>query len=264
MLLSMRPGRLRHYVIAARDLEAVCNQIYSALDLEPTPKSDGPEPTLAFGFRTHMMRIGTTMLELVSPIREKHQLQDFFVERGGDGGEGPLKGDEGVFGDEDAGREGREAARLRAAEADGEHRIAFAIDFAVSALRIAEPMMPDSLRTPVLVGIGVEKALGIGGPDQAVAPVLDDVGKLRAGYEIADFQHVAFGAVGVDRIGEELVIRAVCLGAEIPVRLAVGLRIAVEQDLLLSPAARAPAEPRILPAFDEVRVVVERTVGRRH
>lgn len=47
---SMRPSRLRHYVIAARDLEAVCNQIYSALDLEPTPKGDGPEPTLAFGF----------------------------------------------------------------------------------------------------------------------------------------------------------------------------------------------------------------------
>jgi hypothetical protein len=33
-----------------------------------------------------MMRIGTTMLEVVSPIREKHQLHDFFAERGGDGG----------------------------------------------------------------------------------------------------------------------------------------------------------------------------------
>ena len=83
---SMRPSRLRHYVIAARDMEAVCDQIYKTLDLEPTPKSEGPEPTLAFGFRTHMMRIGTTMLEIVSPIREKHQLQDFFAERGGDGG----------------------------------------------------------------------------------------------------------------------------------------------------------------------------------
>lgn len=84
---SMRPSRLRHYVIAARDMEAVCDQIYKALALEPTPKEgDGPEPTLAFGFRTHMMRIGTTMLEIVSPIREKHQLQDFFAERGGDGG----------------------------------------------------------------------------------------------------------------------------------------------------------------------------------
>jgi hypothetical protein len=82
----MRPSRVRHYVIAAKDLEAVCNQIYSLLKLEPSPKPPGDEPTLAYGFRTRMMRIGTTMLEIVSPIREKHQLHDFFVERGGDGG----------------------------------------------------------------------------------------------------------------------------------------------------------------------------------
>ncbi|MDP3739744.1 MAG: hypothetical protein Q8R02_20320 [Hyphomonadaceae bacterium] len=83
---SMRPSRVRHYVIAAKDLEAVCKQIYGVLDLEETPKPPGNEPTLAYGFRTRMMRIGTTMLEIVSPIREKHQLQDFFIERGGDGG----------------------------------------------------------------------------------------------------------------------------------------------------------------------------------
>ncbi len=84
---SMRPSRVRHYVIAAKDLEAVCGQIYSLLDVEPPPpKPAGNEPTLAFGFRTRMMRVGTTMLEIVSPIREKHQLNDFFAGRGGDGG----------------------------------------------------------------------------------------------------------------------------------------------------------------------------------
>jgi hypothetical protein len=83
---SMRPSRVRHYVIAAKDLEAVCDQIYRLLELEPTPKPPGDEPTLAFGFRTRMMRVGATMLEIVSPIREKHQLRDFFAERGGDGG----------------------------------------------------------------------------------------------------------------------------------------------------------------------------------
>ena len=81
----MRPSRVRHYVIAAQDLEAVCDEIYETLDLAPTPK-DGPDPTLAFGFRTTMMRIGTTMLEVVSPIGERHELQTFFARRGGDGG----------------------------------------------------------------------------------------------------------------------------------------------------------------------------------
>jgi hypothetical protein len=84
--LSMKPSRIRHYVIAAKDLDAVCNQLFGFFEIEPTVKPPGNEPTLAFGFRTRMLRIGTTLIEVVSPIREKHQLQDFFIERGGDGG----------------------------------------------------------------------------------------------------------------------------------------------------------------------------------
>lgn len=83
---AVRPSRVRHYVIAARDLEATCNQLYDVLEVEPTPKREGPEPTLAFGFRTRMIRVGTTLIEVVSPIREPHQLHSFFAERGGDGG----------------------------------------------------------------------------------------------------------------------------------------------------------------------------------
>jgi hypothetical protein len=85
----MRPGRVRHYVIAARDLEAVCSEIYEYLELEAAQqekREDGSQVTEQYGFRTHMMRIGTTMLEVVSPIRERHELQKFFVEQGGDGG----------------------------------------------------------------------------------------------------------------------------------------------------------------------------------
>lgn len=83
---TVRPSRVRHYVIAAKDMDAVCGQLYKLLDVEPVDKPPGNEPTLAFGFRTRMIRVGTTLIEVVSPIREKHQLQDFFVERGGDGG----------------------------------------------------------------------------------------------------------------------------------------------------------------------------------
>lgn len=84
--VAERPSRLRHYVIAAKDMDAVCQQLYALLEVEPVAKPPGPEPTLAFGFRTRMIRVGTTMLEVVSPIREKHQLNDFFAQRGGDGG----------------------------------------------------------------------------------------------------------------------------------------------------------------------------------
>ncbi len=83
---TVRPSRVRHYVIAAKDLDATCGELNRMLDVEPVAKEPGNEPTLAFGFRTRMIRVGTTLIEVVSPIREKHQLQDFFVERGGDGG----------------------------------------------------------------------------------------------------------------------------------------------------------------------------------
>ena len=83
---AVRPSRVRHYVIAAKDMEATCDQLYRMLEVKPIAKPPGNEPTLAFGFRTKMIRVGTTLIEVVSPIREKHQLQDFFIERGGDGG----------------------------------------------------------------------------------------------------------------------------------------------------------------------------------
>jgi hypothetical protein len=84
---TVRPSRVRHYVIAAKDLEGTCNELAKLLDVELIPKPEGAkEPTVAFGFKTSMIRVGTTLIEIVSPIREKHQLQDFFVERGGDGG----------------------------------------------------------------------------------------------------------------------------------------------------------------------------------
>ena len=84
---TVRPSRVRHFVIAAQDLDGTCDELARMLDVELIPKPPGAnEPTVAFGFRTRMIRVGTTLIEVVSPIREKHQLQDFFVERGGDGG----------------------------------------------------------------------------------------------------------------------------------------------------------------------------------
>lgn len=80
-----RPSRIRHYVIAARDLDATCNELYDLLQVEPVPKK-GTSPTLAFGFDTRMIRVGTTLIEVVSPVREPHQLHDFFEEHEGDGG----------------------------------------------------------------------------------------------------------------------------------------------------------------------------------
>ena len=81
-----RPSRLRHYVIATHDRDFVCDQLYEFLGLPATPKGPGPDKTVAYGFYSTMMRIGTTMLEVVQPARPDFHLHDWFARRGGDGG----------------------------------------------------------------------------------------------------------------------------------------------------------------------------------
>ncbi|HWK34859.1 hypothetical protein [Sphingomonas sp.] len=81
-----RPTRIRHYVIATHDMPFVCDQIYEVLGLPPTPRKPGPGVTEAYGFYSTMMRVGTTMLEIVQPIKPDHHLNAWLAERGGDGG----------------------------------------------------------------------------------------------------------------------------------------------------------------------------------
>lgn len=84
--LGERPSRVRHYVLATHDMNFVCDQLYEVLGLPPTPKKEGPGTTEQYGFYSTMMRVGTTMIEVVQPIKPDHLLNKWFDERGGDGG----------------------------------------------------------------------------------------------------------------------------------------------------------------------------------
>ncbi len=81
-----RPCRIRHYVLATHDLNFVCDQLYEFLGMAALPKPPGPGVTEAYGFYSTMMKIGSTMLEIVQPIKPDHHLNKWFDERGGDGG----------------------------------------------------------------------------------------------------------------------------------------------------------------------------------
>lgn len=81
-----RPSRVRHYVLATSDMNFVCEQIYEVLGLPAAPKKEGPGVTEKYGFRSTMMRIGTTMLEVVEPLKPDHHLAGWLKERDGDGG----------------------------------------------------------------------------------------------------------------------------------------------------------------------------------
>ena len=81
-----RPSRVRHFVLATDDMAFVCDQIYEVLGLPATPKKPGPGVTEAYGFYSTMMRVGTTMIEVVQPMKSDHHLGGWLAERGGDGG----------------------------------------------------------------------------------------------------------------------------------------------------------------------------------
>ena len=84
--VAERPSRVRHYVLATHDMNFVCDQIYEVLGLPATPKKEEPGPTEKYGFYSTMMRVGTTMIEVVQPMNPDHHLGHWFEERGGDGG----------------------------------------------------------------------------------------------------------------------------------------------------------------------------------
>lgn len=81
-----RPCRIRHYVIATRDMKFVNEQLYEFLGMPAMPKPPGPGTTEQYGFYSTMMKVGSAMLEIVQPIKPDHHLNNWLDERGGDGG----------------------------------------------------------------------------------------------------------------------------------------------------------------------------------
>ena len=83
---KQRRHRIRHFVMATDDLAATCQELYTFLDLPPTPPRKGNSPTKQFGFETSMMKVGNTLLEVVQPITAQHTLHDWMAANGGPGG----------------------------------------------------------------------------------------------------------------------------------------------------------------------------------
>jgi hypothetical protein len=75
--------RLRQVVLAARDLDRVCDELADVLGLgEPFA-----DPGVAvFGLRNAVFPVGDTFLEVVSPVAEDTAAGRFIERRGGDGG----------------------------------------------------------------------------------------------------------------------------------------------------------------------------------
>ena len=149
-----------------------------------------------------------------------------------------------VRGDDD------EPAGLALFDADIEAVVLLLVDQSILLSRGADPVPADEQRPVLVVETHVEQGLAVLRPHQRAARVGDDLGQVEARGQIANAHCVELGALVVDGVGEEAVIRAVGVGAELPVDLALRLLVAVEQHLLGATFARAPVEPGVLAAGD--------------
>jgi hypothetical protein len=75
--------RLRQLCLVARDLEAVVADLQAVFDLEVCHRDPAVE---RFGLHNALLRIGTSFVEVVAPLREGTAAGRYLERRGGDGG----------------------------------------------------------------------------------------------------------------------------------------------------------------------------------
>ncbi len=110
----------------------------------------------------------------------------------------------------------------------------------------------------------IEQALAVAGPFERAVVVGDALIDELPGRRLDNVHRIELGALGIDRIGDQAVVRAVrdARNAEVGVRL--GERVAVDQHLLLAARPRHAAEQRMLTARHVARVIGKPTVRRGH
>ena len=107
----------------------------------------------------------------------------------------------------------------------------------------------------VLVLQRVEEALAVGCPDCIAAGVLDHVGKVLAGLEIADLQREIFRALVVIAPDAMAVVGGMVETGKAEIGFSFVLLVAVQKQLALATVARLAEEAGLFAAGDEKRAI---------
>ena len=137
----------------------------------------------------------------------------------------------------------------------------------VGADRRAQLVAPDLVRAHLLVGAGVEQPAPVAGPGEPTPRRRSGqlVRQLLAGGQLADPHRVALAAVGVAGPGQQRVVGRRLDGVDVEELVAVGLGVAVEDDVGGGLLERPPAtEHGVRLALDRPADVPPRAVAHRH
>jgi hypothetical protein len=113
----------------------------------------------------------------------------------------------------------------------------------------------------VLIEANIKERAAVIGPDEAAARIGDLIDEIASGFQVAEADRVKLRTAIVARVGKDRVIGAVLRSAQIPVWFALGLVVAVEQNLFGAAGACLAADKWILSAGHEPREVSEWAVG---
>ena len=136
------------------------------------------------------------------------------------------------------------------------------------ALAAAQTRAIDALGPPVSVAPDPEQGLAVIGPDEVAGALVGQHGDVLAGLQVADAQLVIFRTARIHGPGQIAVIGAVRDIAGVEIFNALGLRVAVQQDLLIAGRGLrggidgTARKDRILAAFAVAHEIFERTVGQ--
>ena len=157
-----------------------------------------------------------------------------------------------------------EIVENRRADAHEETGILFLINQPVGRLRLADDVVEDLGGAVVLVLQRIKEALAIGRPCAAAAGVFHDVGKVFAGFEVADAQGEIFRTLVVITPDAVTVIGGLVETGKTEIILAFRLLVTVQQHVFFAAAARGAEIMRLLAAGHEQCPVSIRPVIHRH
>ena len=141
-----------------------------------------------------------------------------------------------------------EATAAGAFDPDEEALVVLAVHEHVVGGRGAERMAPDLERAHRVVGACVEARARVVGPREAVGHVVDRVGEVLSGRDVAEAERVPLAAGHVDRVREGRMVRRDLEAAEREVVVAIGEPVLVENDVrqLRALAPESAAVDRVL------------------
>ena len=163
-----------------------------------------------------------------------------------------------------AGGDDYEVAGLRRVDGQEESPVRLVVDQDIVRDGTARGAAKHLGRPAVIVPPDPEQVRAVGRPDEVSSGALHRARQERSGGQIAHVDAVHLGALLVRGVGEERVIRTVVSQRDVKVRLALGLRVRVQQHLFWAAASGPPRVLGLLRAQLVPQVVLPRAVDRGH